>query len=193
MARKNIYLGTLVAALSYGAYSPAMALPEGFTVGVDFGRTEARNACRNITNCSDADTGPKVELGYSFSENFGVELGYTSFGTLVDSGDSTARISQDARAITASALGSIPLNEWFSLYGRAGLGWYKTDGSGTIQGLPVDDNDGTTPYFGIGGKFTFSDRFALRVEFQRFTNISSNIGGSDDDVQALFGGVVFRL
>lgn len=193
MSRKHIYLGTALTALSLGAFTPAMALPEGFTIGVDYGRTEARNACRNITNCDDADDGPKVELGYSFSENFGVELGYTSFGTVFDSDDSSISFSQDSRAITLSALGEIPLNNWFALYGRAGVGFYKTDNSGTIQGLDAEhDDDGTSPYFGVGAKFIINDRFAARLEFQRYTNINSGTGG-DDDLQGLFGGVVFKL
>src|SRR5690554_6021354 len=112
MTRKHIYLSTLVAALSCGSFSPAMALPEGFTIGFDYGRTEARNACRNITNCDDADDGPKIELGYSFNENFGVELGYTSFGTVFDSGDSAISLSQDSRAITLSGLGEFRFNNW---------------------------------------------------------------------------------
>lgn len=193
MSKKHIYLSTLVAALSCGSFAPAMALPEGFTIGIDYGRTEARNACNNIANCDDADDGPKIELGYSFNQNFGVELGYTSFGTVFDSGDSAVSLSQEARAITISALGEAPLNNWFALYGRAGIGFYKTDNDGTIQGLPAEnDDDGTSPYFGVGAKFIINDRFAARLEFQRYTNINSG-SGSGDDIQGLFGGVVFRL
>jgi OOP family OmpA-OmpF porin len=193
MSRKNIYLSTLVAAISCSAFTPAMALPEGFTVGIDYGRTEARNACSNIANCDDADNGPKIELGYSFNEAFAVELGYTSFGTVVDSDNSSFSVSQDSRAITLSAIGTIPVNDWFGIYGRAGVGAYKTDNSGTIQGLAAEDNDsGTSPYFGAGVKFTLSERFAARVEFQRYTNIN-RAGGDEDDLQALFAGIQFRL
>lgn len=192
MLKQKLFFGAAVAVLTCGAYSPAMALPEGLTIGVDVGRTQARGYCRNITNCSNADTGPKIELGYSFNENFGVEVGYTSFGTSFDSGDSSVSLSQDSRVVTVSALGTLPINDWLGLYARGGLGWYKTDNSGVIQGLPARDDSGTTPYWGAGAKFTVSDRLALRLEYQAFTDIA-RATGRNDDIQALFAGVVFRL
>src|SRR5690606_2313684 len=116
MSKHKIYLGSLATAISLAAAAPAMAEPPGFTIGVDYGRTEAKAYCDNITNCSDADTGPKVEVGYAFNEMLGVELGYTSFGTVVETRDNEFNASQDASAITLSGLAAFPVTDWLSLY-----------------------------------------------------------------------------
>lgn len=192
MLKQKICLGSLIAALSCGAVAPALAETPGFNFGLDFGRTEAKKFCENITNCSDADTGPKFEVGYAFSDHFGLELGYTSFGTLFDSEDSEFTVSQDSRAVTFSAIGTLPLTEWFALYGRGGVADYKSDSSGEVQGVEIHDRNGTTGFWGAGGKFSLSDRFAIRVEYQRYRDIS-RVDGREDDVQGLFAGILFQL
>lgn len=190
--KHNIYLGSLITAMSLAAAVPAVADVPGITIGVDYGRTEARAYCDNITNCSDADTGPKVEVGYAFNEMLSAELGYTSFGTLLETSDNEFSASQDASAITLSGIAAFPIAEWLSLYGRAGVAWYEADNSGTLQGLPVQDDNGNSFFWGAGAKFPLTESFAIRVEFQRFTDIS-DISGRDDDVQALYAGVLFQL
>lgn len=192
MLKQKIYLGSLIAALSCAAVAPAMAEVPGFNVGIDFGRTEAKKYCENITNCSQADTGPKVEVGYAFNENFSLELGYTSFGTLLDSDDSEFTVSQDSRAITFSAIGTLPINDWFAIYGRGGVADYKSDSSGEVQGVEIHDRNGTTGFWGAGAKFSVSERFAIRVEYQGYMDIS-RVDGREDDVQGLFAGVLFQL
>lgn len=192
MLKQNILLGSIITALTCGAVAPAMAEAPGFNFGLDFGRAEAKKFCENITNCSDADTGPKVEVGYAFNENFGLALGYTSFGTILDSDDSEFSVSQDSRAITFSAIATLPVNDWFALYGRGGIAEYKSDGSGDVVGVELRDRTDTSGFWGAGAKFSFNERFAVRVEYQGYLDIQ-RVDGRSDDVQGLFAGVLFQL
>jgi opacity protein-like surface antigen len=164
----------------------------GLTLGVDAGQAEARNACDNVINCESDDTTVRVSLGYQFVPMFGVEVGYSSFGTIFESRNNAGLIAQDANAWTLSALGTFPIGDRFGIYGRAGVARFDNDSSSTVQGVPVDDDDETKPYFGAGLKFGLTDNFALRAEYQRYKDLA-NVAGIKDDVDAWSGGVLFTF
>lgn len=192
MLMRKTYLSMLLAMLSVGAVAPQAAAAKGFNFGADYGQAEARKFCTNITPCDSADASGKAEIGYQFTEFLGVEAGYVSFGTIFDSSDNQFTASQKSNAITASVLGTLPIAPWFGIYGRAGIAQYESKGSGTVQGVPVEDEKGSTPFFGAGVKFNFTKHFALRAEYQNYSNIS-RIDGRKDDVQALYAGLLFSI
>jgi OmpA-OmpF porin, OOP family len=191
MKINTIFLSTFITGLTSLTVVPSV-LASGFNFGADIGRTEAKKYCDHITNCSAADTGAKINVGYTFNEIFSTELGYTSFGTIFDSNDNSFAASQDASAITLSALGYLPINEMFSVYGRLGYARYNTNASGSVQGVAVRDQSGNTPLWGVGAKVDFSSQFSMRLEFQDYSNIS-RVDGQKDDVQGLFVGMVYSL
>ena len=75
MFKQKIYLSALCAMTTMSFVPSVLAEANGLTVGLDYGRTEAKKYCDHITNCSNSDNGPKIEVGYDFSPNFGLELG----------------------------------------------------------------------------------------------------------------------
>lgn len=176
--------------------APALAddMENGLTLGIDGGRAEARSACDNVINCSSDDTAARVSLGWQFTPMIGLEAGYSSFGTVFESRNNTFSANQDANAWTLSLLGTIPIADRFGIYGRVGAARFDNDTSGTglVQGVPVNNDNRTKPYFGAGLKFGLTDNVALRAEYQRYKDLA-NIGGIRDDVDAWSGGVVFTF
>ena len=187
----KIYLRAAIVGLVGFTVAPTV-FADGVNFGLDFGRSKAQKYCYNITNCQSRDTGPKIDVGYEFNENWSMELGYTSFGTIFDSKDNGFTASQDSRAVTLTGLGTLPLTEAFSIYGRLGYARYDSNASGTVQGVPVKDIHGNTPVWGVGAKYDLTKAFAVRVEFQNYANIS-RVDGRKDDVQGLYAGIVYRL
>lgn len=177
---------------SFSGLALADDMGTGLTLGLDGGRAEARNACDNVINCSSDDDTFRVSLGYQFTPMIGVEAGYSSFGTVFESNNNSVAATQDANAWTLSVLGTIPVGERFGIYGRAGAARFDNDNSGTVQGVAVDNDNRTKPYFGAGVKFGLTENFALRAEYQRYKDLA-NIGGIKDDVDAWSGGVVFSF
>ncbi len=59
----------------------------GVIIGIDAGRAQARKYCDGIADCDDSDTSIRGDIGYQFNKNWGIELGYTSFGTIFRSHD----------------------------------------------------------------------------------------------------------
>lgn len=189
--RKN-YLTMLFATLTVAAALPVTAQAKGFTFGLDYGQAEARKFCQDITPCDSADASGKAEIGYQFTNFVGVEVGYVSFGTIFDSGDNQFLASQKSNAITASVIGTLPIVPWFDIYGRGGIAQYESEGSGNVLGVPVNDEKGSTPFWGAGVKFNLSKSFSIRGEYQNFSNIS-RVDGRKDDVQALYAGILFSM
>lgn len=174
--------------------APALAadMESGLTLGIDAGRAEARNACDNVINCSSDDTAVRVSLGWKFTPMVGLEAGYSSFGTVFEANNNNFSANQDANAWTLSVLGTVPIADRFGIYGRVGAARFDNDTSGLVQGVPVDDDNKTKPYFGAGVSFGLTDNFALRAEYQRYKDLA-NLGGVKDDVDAWSGGLVFTF
>lgn len=191
MKFKKLYLGTIIVGLTSVSMAP-LANATGFNLGLDVGRTEARKFCSNITNCSNADTGFKVDVGFEFNEYFSTELGYTSFGTIFDSNDNAFSATQDSRAYTISGIVALPMTEMFSVYARVGYARYNTDSSGTVEGVAVRDQHGNTPIWGLGAKYDFNPSFGMRLEFLNYANIS-RVDGREDDVQGMYLGGVYSF
>lgn len=193
--KKGLTLTTLCLAIAgTGHIATVHAAPaNGFQVGIDGGQAEVRGACDNIADCDSADTSFRGNIGYQFTPFVSAELGYTSFGTTFDTHDNLGSASQEAGAITASVVGTIPIGEKFGLFGRVGAARYDLDNSGTVQGVPVQDGDNSTkPYFGAGAKFHVTDNFALRAEYQVYRDLAG-VNGNDDDLHSWSGGVQFTF
>lgn len=193
MFNKKMKFTTLCMALvgATGA-NVAQAVENGVYLGLNVGQAEARKYCDNITNCDSADTSMRGEVGYQFDHNLSAELGYTSFGTIFHANNNNINANQDAKAWTASILGTWPGADPFGVFGRLGFARYSLSNSGTVQGVPVDKNDTTKPYLGAGLKYDLNNSWRLRGEYQVYTDISG-VDGRKDNVQALFAGGVYRF
>lgn len=189
---KKVLIVALAATFS-GIAMPSLAYAEpGITLGLDYGRAEARKFCSNVADCNSDDGSLKGEIGFEFNDYFSAELGYTSLGTLFDSNDNQFQASQESSAISLSGIGTYAVNDRFGLYGRLGVAQYETDSTGTVAGVPVEDQDGVSPLWGLGVRVGLSDNFALRAEFQSYSDIS-RVDGRKDDVQAMYAGVLFKM
>lgn len=170
----------------------AQAAQGNVYLGLNAGKAEARDACKNITNCDSADTSIRLDVGYQFNPMFSAELGYVSFGTLFNADDNTVSAKQDASAWTVSALATWPVADRFGVFARAGLARYSVDNSGTVQGVAVEDDDDVKPYFGAGVNFDLNKSWMLRAEYQRYSDLSG-VDGTKDNVQGWSLGGVYRF
>lgn len=191
MLKHKAYLSALLTGLSLGVMATEVSA-KGFNFGLNYGQAEARKFCEDITPCDSADASAKADIGYQFTDVWGVEASYVSFGTIFDASESTFVATQKSRALAASVLGTIPITHWFGIYGRAGVAQYESEGSGTVLGVAVKDEKGSTPFWGAGVRFNFNKHFALRGEYQNYSNIS-RVDGRKDDVQAVYAGLLYSL
>jgi OOP family OmpA-OmpF porin len=158
---------SVFAALGLMAATAAQADTQpGFYAGAGIGSTKIGDDEFDGTGIDDSDTGFKVFGGYSFNENFAVEVGYVDFGEASgDFGGDSFDIG--ISGLTASAVGRLPVSDMFSLYGKLGFASYDVDVSFNIEGFgsgSVSDSDSDIIY-GVGGALSFG-MFEARLEYE---------------------------
>jgi OOP family OmpA-OmpF porin len=137
------------------------------------------------------DTAFKVFGGYMFNRHFGVEGAYVNLGEASYSGDffglPVTGGKVEVSGFNVAALGSYPITEQFSVFGKIGLFIWESEASDTTGGLPFSNQaDGTDISFGLGVGYNFTRNLGVRAEWERFKL-------DDVDATLISLGVVWRF
>lgn len=148
------------AALAFAATSAFAAAPTAFYGGLDVGSTK-------IDGLDDNKASVGGFLGYGFTQNFAVELGYRQLGKFDVMG-----VDLTAKQTHLSLVGSWPLNPQLDVYGRLGYNQLRAEASyaGRTYG-----EDTSTGLYGIGLNYNFTPTVSGRIEAQKPSSDSTNI------------------
>lgn len=153
----------------------------------DYGATSVHSSS------DDTDTSYKLFAGYRFNKNFAVEGGYADFGRFKASGGGIigtpieVKGKIDSYAVFVDAVGLLPLNDRFSLFGKAGAAYthtkLKVTGSwgGFTDSISESDNE-VVPKLGIGAEYNFTKSVALRAEYEHYFNVGDKDKTGESDV-----------
>lgn len=140
-----------------------------FYVGADVTSTEVDG--------SDRETGFGGFVGYKFNDNIAVEAGYHRLadmdmyfydsGTGIE-GEGNAKVNQTA----VSLVGTLPLNNGFSLFGRFGYNrlQLKTKATASGYGTSVTESSSESEnkvVYGVGLAYAFAPNVSARLEVQK--------------------------
>lgn len=182
--------------LASAAVFAAPAFAQGFYVGGHVGQASYADTCDEISGpgitCDDSDTGFKILGGYEFTPHLAVEVAYTDLGEVSARGPG-GTFSAEATAFEVVGVGTLPLGNRFSLYGKAGI--YRGDVDARLDtvlltGSASDSNTDLT--FGAGVRFDLTKQASLRVEWQRYASVGGDDTG-EDDIDFLSVGVIFQF
>ena len=157
------------AALLIASSAAFAAQPNTFYAGVDAGRTKA-------DDFSDRDTSVGGFVGYNFHQNFAIEGGYrrlADFDIYVGAPsigfvDGKAKVDQ----AHLSLVGSLPVAEGLSVYGR--LGAARIQERFSTGGFTNKDST-TKALYGIGLSYAITPAIAARVEVQKISQQATNL------------------
>lgn len=155
---------TTVAALGLMAANAAQAdVAPGFYAGVSIGSASAED---DESGFDGDDTGFKLFGGYSFNQNFAVELAYFDGGA-PDDNFGAVNVELETTGFIASAVGRLPVSDTVSLFGKIGFASYDLEATASSGGLSasVDDSDSDLAY-GVGASIAVAERFEVRVEWE---------------------------
>lgn len=177
----------VLTAASFLAFPALAQSPDsGFYVGGHIGQAEAKDACDGISgpgiSCDDKDTAWRILGGYQFNRNLAIEGAYTDLGELTASAPGISG-SAEANALELTGVGSFPLGNAFSVYGKAGI--YRGEVDSRLSGFGGGNGDesNTDFTFGAGVKFDMTQNVALRAEWQRYNDMGGdNVRETDVDV-----------
>jgi len=162
---KKIAAATALLIASTAAFA---AQPNTFYAGADIGRTD-------IDGIRDRATSYGAFAGYNFHQNFAVEGGYRVLADK-DWKSGAVRASGKVDQLSLSVIGSLPVSESFSVYGRLGVNRLETR-------ISLDDVRGkgseTKALYGVGVSYALTPTVSTRLEVQKpasgATNLSAGV------------------
>lgn len=191
---------------------------EHFYIGAALGGTTVKDApsaaefdsdlasigLTSSSSVDDTDTGWKLFGGYMFNRNLAVEASYADLGELNIDSRITApftgnlETTWEAWSLAVSAVGIWPLAYNFDIFGKAGLHYWDAELKATATagggvGTGSDDDNGTDVLYGIGAAYNLTDQFALRAEWERYTNIGDDNSTGESDVDMWSAGVQYSF
>jgi len=157
---------------------PFAAHAEGGYIGADVGHADVKVSSDYYGSTTKGHTAYKLYGGYDFNQYFGLEAGYVDFGK-IDMGYIDESLQAKSQAIYFAAVGTLPLNDQFSLYAKAGISanrvkvdWSFYDGSGS--GSYTKNN--TSALLGLGAAYHFSKNLSVVAEYDDFGKIEKEDG-----------------
>lgn len=192
----RIMTGMLVAAASLTMTVGAMAqgntssmyVPGSGYVGLTAGTSDySLDNGFNRFSSDLKDNAYGIQIGAYANNNFGLELGYTDFGTISRGGGST-----NADGFNISVIGKFPLTPAFNLLGKIGTTYSRTDvsavaGSGVVSG----SEDGFGLSYGLGVEYTFTPQWSAALQYD--SHDMTFAGDRDDRVAVTSLGVRYRF
>ena len=148
----------------------------------------------------DRSTGFKIFGGYQLNRNFAVEGGYFDLGkfgytaTTVPAGTLDGRIK--LRGLNLDLVGTVPLSEKFSVFGRAGLNYAQARdsfrGTGAVQVANPNPRKNDTNYkLGLGLQYALTESLAVRAEAERY-RVNDAIGNRGH-IDLVSVGLIYRF
>ncbi|HEY0683280.1 MAG TPA: outer membrane beta-barrel protein [Steroidobacter sp.] len=169
----------------------------GFYVGAGVGTAKVEQDTITDEDLGDFtfdsdDTAFKVFGGYNFNQYFAVEAAYFDGGapeeTIVAVPGARATLEIGLSGLIVSALGRLPLNDAFSLYGKLGLASYDVDFKGRVNGdtFATDSLSEDDVSYAVGASINVGASFELRAEYEA-------ISIEDGDFNMITANGVFRF
>lgn len=161
--------------------APALAA-QPYYFGVDLGTSSLSNASGTLTSggTTYSYTFPnpgnvRFSFGSHLSEQFGLEVGYTIFGdSIVDFGGGS-KLTGSASSFQFAGIGTLPVNETISAYGKLGMASNKIDvkSEGSLFTGATVSQSKSNLFYGIGLQYKVNDRMSVRGEFTDYGDASS--------------------
>ena len=133
---------------------------------------------RTEVQLDEKDSGWKLMAGYRLGRYLAAEFAYTDLGqTEASSKAVDLNVRNSVSGLSLSGIALLPLTEDFSLTGRLGLYRWDRDANTLVSGLGqlssvVADDNGTDMVMGVGLNWHLFSRFALRAEWEHFSDLS---------------------
>ena len=179
---------------------PAFAQDAGFYIGGALGQSSFDVECAGTTSCDDSDSSWKIFGGYQFNKHFAVEFGYADLGETTASvpvPPFNVNIAFESTVWDLVAVGSLPIGDRFSIFGKVGLYMADTEVNGSAAGLGSlsESDDNTDLTYGIGARYDFTRNLGVRLEWQRYQDVGGDFGGAtlESDVDVMSVAVIWKF
>ncbi|MDC8787084.1 porin family protein [Roseateles koreensis] len=177
---------TLAAMVTAASADEPRRADTGYYVGGEIGRsnTDLSSAQSPAPSLEKRDTSYGIHGGYQFNQYFGTELSLNALGKH-KIGDTEAKTT----VISLDAIGRLPVNDQFSLFGRLGVAHLDRDFKGLST---IDGGNSTGLKVGLGADYALDKNWSLRTEVTRYNN-APTAGLYDKTLDTWTVGVNYRF
>lgn len=102
--------------------------------------------------------------GYRYSQNLAVEAAYTGVGYFYTTVGAAKYLSKQI-AFSVAAIGTYPINDTFSIYGKLGVASSSSENNAVAE----QNTRRFGPVFGVGAEYKFTPNIAARLGVDRYT------------------------
>jgi OOP family OmpA-OmpF porin len=182
-----------------------MALPSvanaqtAFYLGGAIGQSNMRQGCGDLPaglSCKQKDTGWKAFGGYQFTPRWGVEAEYLDAGRTKANGTYRGFPTNADAKVTGLGLvgtGTFPVATQFDLFAKLGVFRGTVKSSATVGTATTTlTGHSTKATFGGGAKWNFSQNWAARLEWERFSKVGDSTTGTSD-IDLLSVGIQYKF
>ena len=155
------------------------------------------------SSVDDHDTAYGIGAGYQFNRNFALEGGYVDLGkfnvnsTISAPAADTAHGQYKVDGWNLVGVGIIPLQNGFSVYGKAGLIFadVKLNAASDTGAVPVSggSKSSTNGTYGLGTSYDFGNNLIGKLEWNRYQGLGEPNGSGKVDLNAYTAGVSYRF
>lgn len=181
----NVKLAAVLATLAVAAVAPAAYSQDesrGFYLGGGVGQFNAQiddvdQVDETIDDWDEDDTAYKFFGGYRLNNFLAIELDYINLGEPSGAVVPGRNVDASIDGFAPYVVGTIPLGNWFEVYGR--LGYYFYDASlgveDELDNRVEFDEESEDLVYGAGVGARIGERLNVRLEYERF-----DLQGVDD-------------
>ncbi len=150
-----------VALLSAVVAAPAFAADQGVYAGITLGSGKPGIAPAGVALSKNSEFIYGGLVGYKYNKNLAAEAQFTGIGKVTDAANQTAK----GDAFSVSAVGFLPLNDSFELYGKLGVASVKTKAS---AGFADTGATRTGVTYGLGAQYNVNQNIGVRLGWDRY-------------------------
>jgi OOP family OmpA-OmpF porin len=174
----NLKFAAVIAAVAVAAAAPAAYAQDenaGFYLGGGVGQFNAQiddvdDVDGTVDEWDEDDTAYKFFAGYRLNNFLAFELDYINLGEPSGAVIPGRNVDASVDGFAPYVVGTIPLGQWFEVYGRLGYFFYDAtlgveDGLG---GRLEFDEESEELVFGAGIGANIGERLNVRFEYERF-------------------------
>ena len=181
----------LMGVVSGAALFAASAQAEGWYVGADAGRSSTGTIYPGLNMTKSKSTVGGAFLGYQFNQNWGVEGFYSGAGKFSAVGGATT-VTGKTDVYGLDLVGTLPLADAFSLYGRLGYANAKTSASSSPAGYSGSNRSAAT--YGLGGEYDLTPQIGVRLGCDRYGAAVSNVGVTNNfNINVWSVGILYKF
>jgi len=192
--REHIMKKHLIAVVAAGIFSTNVFAVQPY-IQAQVGKSDMSADIEDFDSFDDNDTYLGIGVGFKINKNLAFEISHKDFGEAektYTAGSESLKFTVGGDAISFAAVGILPIDASFSVFGKLGLDLWNGDAKATYDDgfgfvdSESDSDDGTDLFYAVGASYQITASTDVHIEYQVHEfDTGGDISSVDADVLAI--------